>query len=58
MEGKEVYLGYANGWKTTPEIVKNCVNLGHKQWHRSSGRCVSEYGCEICKYSFSVDSSD
>lgn len=42
------YLGWANGWKETPEIVKKCHELGHNRFGR----------CEICGYYFNVDSSD
>jgi hypothetical protein len=50
-------LGYANGWKETPEIVKKCAELGHKQYHLVVGNCDHEYGCVECGYSYSVDSS-
>ena len=50
-------LGYANGWKDTPEIVKKCEEMGHKQYHRVVGNCDHEYGCVECGYSYSVDSS-
>jgi hypothetical protein len=50
-------LGYANGWKDTPEIVKKCAELGHKQYHLVVGNCDHEYGCVECGYSYLVDSS-
>lgn len=51
-------LGYANGWKDTPEIVKECKEKGHEREWRSVGRSVGEYTCKICGYTFRVDSSD
>ncbi len=51
-------LGYANGWKDTPDIVKKCHEMGHIQNGRNVGRCLHEYGCGACKYKYLVDSSD
>lgn len=51
-------LGFANGWKNTPEIVKVCKELGHIQYEYNAGRCLHEYGCGACKYKYFVDSSD
>jgi hypothetical protein len=42
------YLGWANGWKETPEIVLMCQELGHNVFGR----------CKECGYYFNVDSSD
>ena len=51
-------LGYANGWTVTPEIREKCVRLEHKLVEKNIGRCLNEYTCPICKYSYKVDSSD
>ena len=53
-------LGYANGWKETPEIVKNC--RPHPTQHpgyyvKLVGNCLTEYGCTECGYKYLVDSS-
>jgi len=40
-------LGWANGWRETPEVVKKCQEAGHQ-----AGNI-----CYICKYSYQVDSS-
>lgn len=48
-------LGWANGWTETPEIVKNCT---HKQIVEQTGRCEHRHTCEICGYTYMVDSSD
>lgn len=55
-------LGYANGWKETPEIVKKCNSLRkqdvtHTGWCRRVGNCLHEYGCDVCGYFYLVDSS-
>ncbi len=49
-------LGYANGWKETPEIVKECREK-HKQRSRTIGNCLHEYYCDKCGYVYKVDSS-
>jgi len=51
-------LGYANGWKETPEIVRNCKQQGHIQYSQNVGKCLTEYGCGACHYKYLVDSSD
>jgi len=48
-------LGWANGWTEIPEIVKNCT---HKQKVEQTGRCEHRHTCEICGYTYMVDSSD
>ena len=47
-------LGYANGWKEDPEIVKKCQ---HVKEVKNIGNCLNEYSCEICGFKFKVDSS-
>jgi hypothetical protein len=51
-------LGYANGWRDTPEEVQKCNDLGHRGYSINRGNCLNEYGCEICGYKYLVDSSD
>lgn len=55
-----VDLGYANGWGrgNTPEIVKICEDMKHLGYSKNVGKCLTEYGCEICNYHYLVDSSD
>jgi hypothetical protein len=56
---KSKYLGYANGWKDTPAIVTACKERGHTvKGLGEQGRCVHRYGCDICGYSYDVDSGD
>jgi hypothetical protein len=47
-------LGYANGWKEDPEIVKKCQ---HVKEVKNIGNHLIEFRCEICGYKFKVDSS-
>lgn len=56
-EKKEIkYLGWANGWgNETPEIVLKCT---HRQKVEQTGRCEHRHTCEICGYTYMVDSSD
>lgn len=51
-------FGYANGWKETPTEVVMCGELGHEIWIRNEGKCLNKYGCDICGYTYLVDSSD
>lgn len=51
-------LGYANGWKETPDEIRICDILKHRQSSRKAGKCLTEYGCEKCEYKYLVDSSD
>lgn len=53
--------GYTNGWGRgkTPEIVKKCEEeLKHKGYSKNVGRCLTEYGCKICGYTYLIDSGD
>ena len=50
-------LGYANGWEKTPEIVKECQGKKHNPpHHKTTMRCVTRVGCEICGYYYHIDS--
>ena len=51
-------LGYANGWEKTPPIVEACKALGHVQGSRNEGNCLTRYGCDLCGFTYLVDSSD
>ena len=48
-------LGYANGWRKTPDIVNNC---NHEKSYEDVGRCLSKTTCHICKWFYKVDSGD
>lgn len=53
-------LGWANGWKETPQIVKKCREEKHKvvNLDRSGNRGLHhEVKCTICKYIYHYDSS-
>lgn len=47
-------LGYANGWRKQPEIVKNCTHVKDIKQNRSGS--VTEFSCKICGYRYKVDS--
>ena len=53
-----VDLGYANGWKDTPKILRTCNKRKHFMYIKTVGKCLNEYGCELCGYKYLVDSSD
>lgn len=50
-------LGWANGWKATPEVVSKCLEAGHKRDDWEMGRCDHEIRCDICGYRYRMDSS-
>jgi len=50
-------LGYANSWgDNVPDIVKNCKHT--KKHNKTIERNVTSVTCEICGYTYKVDSSD
>lgn len=52
-------LGYLNSWyNNPPEIVTKCRDLGHNLIWENSGRCLYQCTCEICGYTYKVDSGD
>jgi hypothetical protein len=56
-------IGCANGWSKVPAEIEKCKELakteeGHGKIHNNLGRCYNEYGCEICGFTYTVDSSD
>ena len=51
-------LGVANGWKETPEIVREClVRSDHINTTTKIGRTRTEVRCDICGYRYEYDSS-
>ena len=52
------HLGVANGWRKDPAEYVKCKEQKHQCWERNIGRCYTEYGCDICKIKYEVDSSD
>ena len=60
MEDEFKDLGWANGWKETPEIVKKCREAKHRviDFDHSGNRGLHhEVNCPICKYIYHYDSS-
>ena len=54
-------LGWSNGWKETPAIVKNCQEvlkhgLKSEKWQNSKN--IYKYSCDICKYFYVTDESN
>ena len=60
VESQPLDLGWMNGWRETPRIVKRCRELGHAISDvDSSGRGYHHVvKCEECNYVYHVDSSD
>jgi len=56
-----VNLGWANGWKEDPAIVKRCRELGHDPMHNNLDRSMhglnTEVRCDVCGYVYHYDSS-
>ena len=53
------YLGCANGWTETPEIVKKAQEDPEAEWYSATiGRCYTQYFCDKYKITYTVDSSD
>ena len=59
-EEQFIDLGFANSWEkeAVPQIALMCKALKHQLSSFEEGRCLTKYYCEICGYSYSVDSSD
>lgn len=53
-----VDLGYANGWNEIPEIVQKCADEDHVLRYEVTGRCLIQRWCDVCGYTYRVDSSD
>ena len=53
-----INLGYANGWTSTPEIVKQCEAKKHPVIKCTENRCLTRYQCPTCGYEYKVDSGD
>jgi len=50
-----IHLGCANGWETEPEKIRRCT---HELIRTNLGNCLNEYTCNICNYTYTLDSSD
>ena len=51
-------LGTINEWANNDaryELLKNCK---HGQITTNLGRCYNQITCEVCKFTYKVDSSD
>jgi hypothetical protein len=47
--------GYANGWVTIPEKVKDCI---HVKIEERIDRCLTKITCKECGFSYKIDSGD
>lgn len=52
------YLGYANGWTTTPSLVKEAKANGYVLVSQNIGHCLTRYICTELDFYYDVDSSD
>jgi transposase-like protein len=50
--------GYANGWVSTPELVKECEAKKHSKIKYIRSNCLTEYECPTCGYKYKIDSGD
>jgi len=50
-------FGWSNGWSKVPDKVRDCKHSWEKH-SESSGRCVTTYICDACKYYYKEDSGD
>jgi len=53
-------LGFSNGWREVPQIVKDCRKKDHtiEVVPEEQFRCVNIVRCHICNYEYRIDSSD
>jgi len=51
-------FGWANGWDKTPRLIQKCRRAQHLKKDEHVGRCATQYTCNICGYTYRVDSSD
>lgn len=53
-------LGTMNDWPQNkyPREYWHCVGEKHQRDSRTTGRCLTQYSCKICKITYAVDSSD
>jgi hypothetical protein len=58
MEKQIINFGYANGWVSTPEIVKQCKELKHPVITYIENRCLKRIQCPTCGYEYKIDSGD
>lgn len=40
------------------EAIRKCSKLKHRTKETNIGRCFNRYTCEICGFSYEIDSSD
>ena len=64
-DDEPIDLGWANGWKQTPALVKNCeeqraAGFEHDYSDHTSGpeSCVHRVECRTCGYLYRYDSGD
>jgi transposase-like protein len=57
-EKKTINFGFANGWTSTPEIVKQCKEKNHPVIKYIENRCLTKYECPTCGYKYKIDSGD
>ena len=50
--------GFANGWVSTPELVKECEAKKHSKIKYIRSNCLTEYECPTCGYKYKIDSGD
>lgn len=55
---KVIDLGWANGWKEIPDLIKTCNKKKHPIKRYNIGRCQHEYRCDFCGYVYKADSGD
>jgi hypothetical protein len=58
MEKEIINFGFANGWTSTPEIVKQCEEKKHPVIKYTENRCLTKVQCPTCGYEYKVDSGD
>lgn len=50
-------FNYANGWRDTPLLVKECQHQSPDKEDKTVGNCLSRITCHVCEYTFLIDSS-
>lgn len=58
-----VDLGWANGWKTAPDIIGKCLGARldgepHEYTRTKTKRGIHTMTCKTCKYTYQEDSGD
>jgi transposase-like protein len=57
-EKKTINFGFANGWVSTPELVKECDAKKHPKIKYILSSCLTKYECPTCGYEYKIDSGD